>query len=391
MKYTTKRRPVTQPQAEPDVEGFDDEGAEQGDASQSADPVGFWLEKQRELVTSVVDYNLSSIADLIESKRIDLSPKYQRRFRWDPKRQSQLIESFLMNVPVPPIYLNEDELGKYSVIDGKQRLSAIYAMLRGRLTLTDLKVFSDINGKNIDTLPIELQTVIKVRPTVRAVIILRQSDPDIKFEVFRRLNTGGVRLNAQEIRNSTWPGPLNDMILRLSEAPEFHHVLRITNKAKSVLHQEMRDAEFVLRFMTFRENWSTLNSGMMRAMDTFMKVNQRAPASELKILEADFWQALRAVEAAFGEHAFQRWQTDRQQWRQPVLASLFDAQMLALRGMDAQRLSACQEDIIERFKELFAQDDFRRSVDAATNTPGSFQVRIDHVRILVSQVCGLPL
>ena len=162
-----------------DVEGFENQ-----DAAEPTDPVEFWKAKQRELVTSVVDYNLSTLADLIEDKRIDLSPAYQRRFRWDPRRQSLLIESFLMNVPVPPIFLNEDDLGQYSVIDGKQRLNAVYAMLKGRLMLEGLKVFPDINGKSMDDLPRDLQTVLKVRPTIRAVVILRQSDADIKFEVF---------------------------------------------------------------------------------------------------------------------------------------------------------------------------------------------------------------
>jgi hypothetical protein len=85
------------------------------------DPVDFWEKKQRDLVTSVVDYNLGTLSQLSTDGTIDLSPKYQRRFRWDKERQSLLIESFLMNVPVPPIFLNEDKYGQYSVIDGKQR------------------------------------------------------------------------------------------------------------------------------------------------------------------------------------------------------------------------------------------------------------------------------
>lgn len=75
-------------------------------ALQPGDPVNFWESKQREVVTSVVDFNLGTLADLVKTKTIDLSPKYQRRFRWDDKRQSKLIESFLMNVPVPPIFAN---------------------------------------------------------------------------------------------------------------------------------------------------------------------------------------------------------------------------------------------------------------------------------------------
>src|SRR3954451_18766830 len=87
----------------------------------SEDPLGFWEGKQRDLLTSAVDYNLRSLAALVRSRQIDMSPRYQRRNRWAADRKSALIESFLMNVPVPPIFLNEDEYGHYSVIDGKQR------------------------------------------------------------------------------------------------------------------------------------------------------------------------------------------------------------------------------------------------------------------------------
>jgi uncharacterized protein DUF262 len=85
------------------------------------EPVEFWAAKQKDLVTSVVDYNLSTLADLVGDGTINLDPTHQRRLRWDDARQSKLIESFLMNVPVPPIFLNENEYGSYSVIDGKQR------------------------------------------------------------------------------------------------------------------------------------------------------------------------------------------------------------------------------------------------------------------------------
>jgi hypothetical protein len=203
--------------------------------STEGDPIDFWAKKQRELVTSVVDYNLGTLAQLVSDNTIDVSPKYQRRFRWDEERQSRLIESFLMNVPVPPIFLNEDRYGEYSVIDGKQRLLAIKEFFRGKLELTGLNVFHDINHKTFDDLPVKLQSVMKTRPTLRAIIILRQSDEDVKFEVFQRLNTGGVKLNPQEIRNSAYPGELNDLVLELSEDKQFHKLLGIKNKNKSAI------------------------------------------------------------------------------------------------------------------------------------------------------------
>ncbi len=262
-------RDIEELEDEPPYERDVEESENELDSQADSDPVDFWERKQRELVTSVVDYNLSTLADLVTQGTIDLSPRYQRRNRWDKKRQSKLIESFLMNVPVPPIFLNEDKekYGHYSIIDGKQRLTAIHEFFRGRLELRNLEVFSDANGLTIDSMPPGLQNVLKTRPTLRAVIILRQSDEDVKFEVFQRLNTGGVKLNPQEIRNSAYPGPLNDLILDLSENSKFHRLLHITRKDRSALYQEMRDAEFVLRYFAFKDSWKTFKGGMKRHMD----------------------------------------------------------------------------------------------------------------------------
>jgi hypothetical protein len=358
------------------------------DAPDETDPVAFWEQKQRDLVTSVLDYNLQTLAGLIQERNIDLSPRYQRRFRWDQKRQSQLIESFLMNVPVPPIFLNEDDLGKYSVIDGKQRLSAISAFMRGRLKLSGLKIFADINGLTFDDLPLNLQNVIQTRANLRAIIILRQSDPDVKFQVFQRLNTGGVRLNAQEIRNSAWPGAFNDLVLELSETQEFHRLLGIKVKERSGIYKEMRDAEFVLRYFAFRDTWSTFSGGMMRHMDSFMASQQNASDAWIQDARADFMETLTVVNAAFGDTAFKRWVPEKDAWRQQVLASLFDAQMFASRGRDATVLGRRRRRIVNATKRLFGDDEFRRAIDAATNTPRLFRSRIETMRGLLNDASG---
>ena len=347
------------------------------------DPVEFWEKKQRDLVISTLDYNLGALSDLIQAKTIDLSPKYQRRFRWDRNRQSRLIESFLMNVPVPPIFLNEDAYGQYSVIDGKQRLTAINEFMRGRLRLKGLKVFGDINGRSIDDLPDSLQNAIRTRANVRAVIILRQSDPDVKHEVFQRLNTGGIRLNAQEIRNSAWPGPLNELILDLSVHPDFHELLGITKPDSSVIYREMRDAEFVLRYFTFRNTWNTFSGGMMRALDRFMSDNQRTPPERLEAWRSEFLATLENVRAAFGDVAFRRWVPDQNLWRNQVIAALFDAEMFASRGRDTEVLRAKAGEIRPALQALFEDEDFRRSIDAATNTPSLFRKRIQMIQELL--------
>ncbi len=350
--------------------------------SSQGDPIDFWEKKQRELVTSVVDYNLGTLAQLANDRTIDLSPRYQRRFRWGPEQQSLLIESFLMNVPVPPIFLNEDKYGQYSVIDGKQRLTAITEFFKGKLELRGLKVFSDINNKTFDDLPTKLQSVIRTRPTLRAIIILRQSDKDIKFEVFQRLNTGGVKLNPQEIRNSAYPGPLNDLILELSENTKFHKLLGIKNKNRSVIYQEMRDAEFVLRYFTFKEIWPDFKGSMKRLMDTYMEGNKDISKGQIEKLKIDFLTTLNVVENIFGDIAFRRWLPNKNHWRAQVLASLYDAQMFACMGIETKAIKK-NDLIIMKFKKLFKNEEFSKSITAATNNIGNFRTRVTKIRNLL--------
>ena len=354
--------------------------------SPEGDPIDFWEEKQRELVTSVVDYNLGTLSQLVLDGTIDLSPKYQRRFRWDKARQSKLIESFLMNVPVPPIFLNEDQYGQYSVIDGKQRLMAITEFFKGKLELTDLNVFSDINHQNFDTLPPKLQSVIKTRPTLRAIIILRQSDEDVKFEVFQRLNTGGVRLNPQEIRNSAYPGPLNDLILDLSENKQFHRLLGVKIKHRSTIYQEMRDAEFVLRYFTFRDTWQDFKGSMKRLMDRYMADNQHMPKNKIEELKQDFMNTVQVVERGFGEFAFRRYLPEKGQWRGQVLASLYDAEMFASRGLNPEQVENKKAQITAELAVLFQKEEFLKAISAATNNIGNFRTRVSTVLDMLREI-----
>lgn len=354
--------------------------------SAEGDSEDFWERKQKELVTSVVDYNLGTLYQLVTDNTINLSPKYQRRFRWDADRQSKLIESFLMNVPVPPIFLNEDTYGQYSVIDGKQRLNAIVAFFSGKLELSGLRVFHDINGKSIIDLPPKIQSVIKTRPTIRAIIILRQSDKDVKFEVFQRLNTGGVRLNPQEIRNSAFPGTLNDTILELSEDKLFQSLLGIRNKNRSTIFQEMRDAEFVLRYFTFRDNWHDFKGSMKRLMDTFMEDNQHVSDRVAGIMREDFLSTIKSVQAGFGEYAFRRWIPAKEMWRSQVVASMYDAQMFAMRGVPSDTIEEKRTAIIAGTMELFSDQAFSKSIDAATNNIGNFKTRVEKMQTMIKQI-----
>lgn len=360
---------------------------EDNDQSEEISPVNFLNKKQRELLTSTIDYNLESLSNLIGKRVIDLAPKYQRRFRWDDIRKSRLIESFLMNVPVPPIFLNEDDFGKYSVIDGKQRLSSIHDFITGKLALKGLLVFKDLNDLNFFDLPIEFQNSLKIRATIRAIIILKQSDKDIKYEVFQRLNTGGVKLNAQEIRNSAFPGLFNDKILGLSEDKSFHKMLGIKSKTKSRIYQEMKDAELVLRFFALKDNFKEYGGGLKNILDNYLDTNQYMNEDEVLELEKEFKETLEIVLTVFGtEGSFRRWIPKSYKWKQQISAPIYDTQMFALYGKDKNEIIKNKENILEDFKKLFDKDaTFIESIESSTASPVRFQYRITKLEEILSK------
>jgi hypothetical protein len=210
-----------------------------------------------------------------------------------------------LNVPVPPIYLSEDDFGVYSVIDGKQRLASIRAFMRNDLILTSLKEFTGLEGFRFRDLPAPLANALQVRPYLRVVTLLRQSDPELKYEVFTRLNTGGEPLNAQEIRNVVFRGPLNDLIYDLSKHDFLRAQLKITGD-RSTAYRNMVDAELVLRFLTLLEHRQSFSGDLAQSMDDFMKSNQDASVPELAEYREDFQVAIDFCSKLWGTHAFQR-------------------------------------------------------------------------------------
>lgn len=364
------------------IDDFDLHIVDEGNIESS---VEFWEAKQRDLVTLSVDYNLMTLSDLIKDKTIDLQPEYQRRYRWNDIRQSKLIESFLMNVPVPPIFLNEDDIGIYSIIDGKQRLNSIYNFLTDNLKLKGLEVFAKLNGKSYSNLQQKFQKIIRTRAILRAIIILRQSDEDIKYEVFQRLNTGGVSLNAQEIRNSAYPGSFNDLLMKLSEKSIFQKLLGILDKEESTIYREMKDAEFVLRFFTFVENPNLFSGDLKKKMSQYMRKNQRMDSDELEKLKRKFNSTIRIVDKLFGDNAFKRWIPDSQTWKKKITGTLYDAIMFSCVDCIGRTIptSFDKENFILKYKELFLDDRFQDAITYHSNTSITFKIRVDKVHQLI--------
>lgn len=334
---------------------------------------------QNSLVLQSSDLSLETIAKMVESEAIDVSPHYQRRERWSPDSQAKLIESFLLNVPVPPVYLAEDDFGTYSVIDGKQRISAIFRFLRDKLILEGLTGFVELNGLRFSQLPKPLQNALSIRPYLRVVTLLKQTDPELKYEVFTRLNTGGHPLLAQEIRNALYRGALNDLLFKLGEHVFLRQQLKITTKKESA-YAEMLDVEMPLRFFTFREQWTSFSGNSRGAMDDFMAKHRKPTKTELLNLETAFNKALENCKVLWGEDAFRRYSAGG--FRDQFLASIYDAQMIAVDLLSTAEIANVlkkKSALLQATKKLFSDKRFEESVRASTNTPSRVRYRIESV------------
>lgn len=337
------------------------------------------MDAQNRLVFQASDLSLGTIFTMVEREAINVNPPYQRRERWSREKQSALIESFLLNVPVPPIYLAEDEFGQYSVVDGKQRITSIHSFIGGKLKLSHLESFSELEGLYFSDLPREIQNALEVRPYFRVITLLKQSDPNLKFEVFTRLNRGGESMEPQELRNVAFRGELNDLIYTLSQHQFLWKQLKIKDH-QSASYQVMSDAELVLRFFTLRERWKYFSGDYRLEMDSFMQQNQRPSSDKLTELKSSFNESIFYCERIWGDFAFKRPAGDS--WRDLLLAGMYDAQMVAIDQLTREEKNAAasrSKEIIEMTRLLFEKPEFDTAVRVGTNTPSRVIYRIEQI------------
>lgn len=261
------------------------------------------------IVTETARYPLTGILKMLEEKvsvtnssefefRYKLNPDYQRRHRWSARRKSRLIESFLMNVPVPPVFIYERDLARFEVMDGRQRLTALSEFYANKFTLQGLEYWPELEGRTYATLPDKIKDGID-RRYISSIILLKETattDAEaavLKKMVFERLNSGGVQLSPQETRNAVYDGPLNRLCMDLSANSTFRGMWGMPNEVDpdadeldeetlerdstsnqgKRMYEKMDDVELVLRFFAYRQIES-FPQGLNRItefLDNFLK------------------------------------------------------------------------------------------------------------------------
>lgn len=167
--------------------------------------------EQRILRTQAYDKSISDIVSMIKDGDVVLNPDYQRSYLWDNKKASLLVESILLNVPIPVIYVAEEDDSKWAVVDGLQRLNSLRRFFDNEFKLTGLEVLSELKGLQFSTLNPKAARLLK-NGILRIILIFKESNPEIKYDIFMRLNRGSIKLSEQELRNCLYLGKLSFLI-----------------------------------------------------------------------------------------------------------------------------------------------------------------------------------
>ena len=289
------------------------------------------LPPEREFFATPYDPPVKSLVQEIRDEDLIVRPTFQRYAVWDPGRQSRFIESILLNIPIPNLFFAEDDDQTKVVVDGQQRLTALKSFMENRFALRGLEVLAPFNGKRFDDLTPRQQKIIGNR-TLRCLVISSKSDSEIRFQVFERLNQGGMPLNAQEVRHCVYRGALNDLLHSLAKDPVWMGLLGTTEP-----HRRMSDCELILRFFALRRTLPKYSPPLKKLLNDYMRSQRQVDESGVEQLREAFLSAVRPVSAALGQNAFRRlfMKGDKVSMDRTPNRAVFDVQMLLMEGLDS--------------------------------------------------------
>ncbi|MEU9791920.1 DUF262 domain-containing protein [Streptomyces sparsogenes] len=317
-------------------------------------------------------FSLRNALDMIDDGSLQLAPDFQRGLVWKLAQKSRLIESVLLQIPLPAFYFAEDTDGLMRVVDGLQRLSTIHDFVRGGeargFALKRLEYLQGaVEGKRFEDLPAPWKRRIYNTQIVTNVID-PTTPPDVMYDIFKRINTGGTPLNAQEIRHCMSKDRSRTILREMTSTAEFNAA---TNNMGG--HIRMNDREMALRFAAF---WLMGADGYAKyaAMDRFLQrttamLDNREEVTDARVkdLVAAFRKAMVNARLVFGDQAFRKWPQESS-GRNPINRALFETWSITLAEYEAADLERRREEIVERARELMTVD--YRYLEAITSSTG---------------------
>lgn len=334
---------------------------------------------ERKITTQPYDLSLQTLKD--QWDRDDLIvPEMQREYVWDNGRASRLIESLLLNIPVPPIYFAERQDSVLEVVDGHQRVRSIVRYLGNEFALSGLAILAEYMRKRFHELPEKEQRFLKTR-TLRTIVIGRESHPNMKFEVFERLNTGGIALNAQELRNSLYRGPLNRKLRELAVSCQPFRTVIGSKRPR----RRMIDEELILRWLAFRDEFAEYRPPLKRFLNEYMDRNKDRKTTWLQTRVDHFTRTMELIHRVLGEQAFRLidenggplLDENGKPLPRGVNRALFDAQSIAFGWVVVDEDIEFQADrLVRELAQVLRRDDLLDAVRRATGDRARIRLRV---------------
>jgi hypothetical protein len=302
------------------------------------------------------DWTISTLRDKYERGQIDLQPHYQREYVWEakPELPSRLIESLLLQIPIPPLYFVRLSTGRLEVVDGQQRLTTLIRFVTNQFKLERLQKLSTINEKLFKELSQRDQEKIMDAP-IRSIVIDAGTNHELRYEIFERLNRGAMALNEQEIRNCAYRGLFCDLLTELESDTNWRKV-----KGTDKPEPRFKEREMILRFFALTNRINYYAGNLKKFLNDYMGLY--APNEPTKVAELGdlFRQTMQNVHAAFGEHAARLYTVDdgspdqSGRWESKFSISALDIQASALIGYSPAKVQAAAKSISEAYRFYLA-------------------------------------
>ncbi|MEM5432816.1 DUF262 domain-containing protein [Cupriavidus oxalaticus] len=349
--------------------------------------------RERTVKTQNVEYDLETLIKRIEQKTIKLDPDYQRRHRWSAETSSRLIESLILNIPIPIVFISQDvdvdeeatNGARYTVIDGQQRLTAIFEFMKNKLSLEGLETLSELNGAYYKDLPPFLTRRLEER-TIKCLRIDSTVDAQVKFDIFERLNTGSIRLESQELRNVTARGPFNDVLKNLAKKSYFRRLIQVDDKSpdESAKVKKMEDVELVLRFFALKyEGHEKIKKGFKEFLTVSQNELNKLDDAEIEARAQQFEGYMEFLLEVMGPQAFSKWRNDSGTMKKMsnFNAAVYDAVAIGLAStVPLTELQARKDELAAKLSDarliLFSQPPFVDAISGSVNDSAKVSKRI---------------
>jgi len=341
----------------------------------------------RPVTSQGADWTISALRDKLDRGQLDLQPKFQREYVWDqrPELPSRLIESLLLEIPIPPIYFGKVSEGRLEIIDGQQRLTTLVNFVSNKFALGRLHSMQSLNHKFFKDLTKQQQEKILDTP-IRSIVIDPGANTELRYEVFERLNRGSMSLNEQELRNCVYRGPFNNLLAELEQDQNWRKL-----KGGDVPERRFKEREMILRFFAFANRLSSYTGSLKRFLNEYMGQYAPKEPQDLRAHTALFRLTMQNIYAVFGEKAGRLYvvnpRTKKGSWETKFSVTAFDIQASALMNRPTIKVQQAAEQIRELFLFTMLTDlELQDAISKRTGSTSQTKVRWTKFRALVDPI-----